>query len=30
MNGHVGKPLDFDDVLSVLNKYLNRVKPPQN
>jgi CheY-like chemotaxis protein len=26
MNGHVGKPLDFDDVLSVLNKYLNRVK----
>jgi signal transduction histidine kinase/DNA-binding response OmpR family regulator/ABC-type amino acid transport substrate-binding protein len=22
MNGHVGKPLDFDDVLSVLHKYL--------
>jgi signal transduction histidine kinase/DNA-binding response OmpR family regulator/ABC-type amino acid transport substrate-binding protein len=27
MNGHVGKPLDFDDVLSTLHKYLNRMKP---
>jgi signal transduction histidine kinase/DNA-binding response OmpR family regulator/ABC-type amino acid transport substrate-binding protein len=26
MNGHVGKPLDFDDVLSILHKYLNRKK----
>jgi CheY-like chemotaxis protein len=27
MNGHVGKPLDFDEVLSILHKYLNRIKP---
>jgi signal transduction histidine kinase/ActR/RegA family two-component response regulator len=29
MNVHIGKPLDFNDVLGVLRKYLLKVKPNQ-
>jgi signal transduction histidine kinase/DNA-binding response OmpR family regulator len=29
MNGHIGKPLDMEDVLSKLRKYLPRNRPPR-